>query len=307
MADFWEVLPFLAWPFVACVVIAGSHCYLGMHVVMRGVIFVDLALAQIAALGATVATLFGITPDSHPYQSYAFSLGFTFAGAGVFAIGRFRDRKIPQEAIIGIVYAVSAAVAILALSKSAEGGDEIKNMLVGQLLFVDWPEIRKTIIIYMAVAALHVAFRRQFFAVSTDVEAARSSGLNIKIWDLVFYITVGIVVTSSVKIAGVLLVFSFLVVPAVCAMMFFEPIAARLLAGWGFGLIASVGGMVMSTIGDFPTGASVVAVFGVLLLICSVIYAVLHTFASGARRALPKDSANHVEGRESRPPDSRIG
>lgn len=265
----WELL---AAPFAACIVLTGIHCYLGIHVVMREVIFVDLALAQIAALGAAAGTLFGFHPQTP--QSYACSLGFTFFGAAVFAVGRFRDRRVPQEALIGIVYAVSSAVAILILSKIAIDRDEIENMLVGRLLFVDWPEVGKTLLIYAAVGGIHFGLRRRFFAISTSVEQARRQGLNITLWDLVFYMTFGLVVTSSVQMAGVLLVFSFLVVPAVCAMMYFESIGNRLLAGWGFGLLSSVAGLWASAHWDLPTGASVVAAFGVLLISCAIVYVV---------------------------------
>ncbi|MFQ5414595.1 MAG: metal ABC transporter permease [Phycisphaerae bacterium] len=261
------MLEVLAIPFVACVVLTGIHCYLGIHVVMRQVIFVDLALAQIAAMGAAVATLCGYPP--HTPQTYAFAVGFTFIGAAVFAVGRFRDERVPQEAIIGMVYAVTAAVAILILSKSSFEQQEIEHMLVGRLLLVEWQEVGKTLLIYGAVAALHVACRRRFFAISASVEHARRAGINVRWWDFVFYASFGLVVTSSVQIAGVLLVFSFLVVPAVCAIMFFTTVRHRLLAGWALGLVASLMGLAASAQWDFPTGASVVASFGVLFLCCA--------------------------------------
>ena len=265
------MLELLLAPFAACLVLTGIHCYLGIHVVMRGVIFVDLALAQIAALGAAVGILLGF--EAHSSLDYACSLGFTFLGAAIFAVGRFRDRRIPQEAIIGIVYAVSAAVAILILSKTAVDREEIENMLVGRLLFVDWVEVAKTFAIYLGVGSLHYILRRRFFAISASPEQAHASGLSVRWWDFVFYMTFGLVVTSSVQMAGVLLVFSFLVVPAVCAMMFFTSVGRRLLAGWAFGLAASVVGLYGSARWDLPTGASVVAAFGAMLIACGVVYA----------------------------------
>jgi len=267
------MLEILAAPFVACLILTGIHCYLGIHVVTRGVIFVDLALAQIAAFGAAVGTLFGYQP--HTTATYIFALGFTFVGAAVFALGRFRDRRVPQEAIIGTVYAVSSALSILVLSKISVGKDEIEHMLVGRLLFVDWAEVMKTAVIYAVVALIHVALRRQFFAISLSVEDARESGVRVRLLDFIFYVTFGIVVTSSVSMAGVLLVFSYLVVPAVCAMMFFRSIGRRLLAGWGFGVLASAGGLFASAMWDLPTGASVVATFGVLFISCTIAYAAM--------------------------------
>ena len=269
----------LAAPFLACLVLTGIHCYLGLHVVMRGVIFVDLALAQIAALGATVGILVGFEP--HSGLTYASSLVFTFLGAGIFAVGRFRERRIPQEAIIGIVYAVSAALAILVLSRSAIDREEIENMLVGRLLFVDWREVGGMLLIYLAVGALHYALRDRFLAISTSPEEAQRAGMAVRAWDLLFYGSFGLVVTSSVEIAGVLLVFSFLVVPAVCAMMFFDAVGRRLLAGWAFGFVASVLGLVISVRGDLPTGASVVAAFGLLLVACALVYRYRHAVNRG--------------------------
>jgi zinc/manganese transport system permease protein len=264
------VLEILAAPFAACLVLAGIHCYLGIHVVMRGVIFVDLALAQIAAMGVAVAAAMGYEP--HSAMGYAFALGFASLGAGVFAVGRFHDARVPQEAVIGIVYAVSSALAILLFSKVPIGKEEIDHMLVGRLLYVDWAEVGVTAGLYAAIGVLHVCLRKRFFAISANADREAAAGVPVRLWDFVFYLSFGAVVTSSVQIAGVLLVFSFLIVPAVCAMMFFRGVGPRLLAGWAFGLAASVIGLTMSAQWDLPTGASVVATFGGLFLGCAAVY-----------------------------------
>jgi len=256
-------------PFVACLVLAGIHCYLGIHIVSRGVIFVDLALAQVAAFGSTIALLAGY--ELHSTQAYLISLGFTFSGAAVFALGRVRDESVPHEAIIGIVYAVSSAAAILVLGKAPHGEEAIKDMLVGSILFVTWPQIVKISAIYLAVGALHFLLRKRFLLISMNPREARQSGMWIHLWDFIFYITFGFVVTSSVRVAGVLLVFSYLVVPAVCAMFFFKRVSYRLILGWGLGFVGSVAGLYASAKWDLPTGASVVAVFGVILVICAII------------------------------------
>jgi zinc/manganese transport system permease protein len=255
-------------PFAACLVLTGIHCYLGIHIVSRGVIFVDLALAQVAALGSTVALLLGYELSS--VQAYVISLGFTFLGAGVFALGRVRDKSVPQEAIIGIVYAVSSALAILVLDRSPHGEEAIETMLVGSILFATWPQIAKIAVMYAAVGALHYLARKKFLLISMNPELARQQGLWVRFWDLLFYMTFGLIVTSSVRIAGVLLVFSYLVVPAVCAMFFVRSVAHRLVIGWVLGFIASVLGLYASAKWDFPTGASVVAVFGVVLAVCAI-------------------------------------
>src|SRR5438046_4719771 len=213
-----EILPFLLWPFVASLILTGILAYLGVHVVERGVIFVDLALAQIAALGATMAILIGMNP--HGSGAYWLSLGFTFVGAGIFALARTRREHIPQEAFIGIAYAVASAAAILAMSKATGETEHLKDMLVGNILAVDRHEVLKTAMLYGAIGLFHYIFRRKFLLISTDPAAAEAKGLSIRFWDFLFYASFGFVVTSSVSIAGVLLVFCYLIVPSVGAMLF---------------------------------------------------------------------------------------
>ena len=256
-------------PFVACLVLTGIHCYLGIHIVSRGVIFVDLALAQVAALGSTIALLAGF--ELHSTEAYLISLGFTFFGAAVFALGRVRDESVPQEAIIGIVYAVSSAAAILVLDKAPHGEEAIKDMLVGSILFVTWPQIIKISAIYLAAGILHFLLRKKFLLISMNPSLAKQNGLWIRFWDFIFYVTFGFVVTSSVRVAGVLLVFSYLVVPAVCAMFFVKSVPHRLIIGWSLGFAASVLGLYASAKWDLPTGASVVTVFGTILVVCAAV------------------------------------
>jgi len=264
-----DMLAFMAAPFAACLILTGIHCYLGLHVVTRGVIFVDLALAQVAALGTAVALLFGF--ELKTPEAYYFSLGFTFVGAAVFALGRFRDEKVPQEAIIGTVYAVCSATAILVLDRAPHGHEAIRAMLVGSILYVTWPGILKTFFIYVFIGLIHFFLRKKFLLISVDVQRAWEQGVSVRWWDFVFYVTFGFVVTSSVQIAGVLLVFSYLVVPAMCAMLFAGGILNRLLLGWMIGFIASVFGMLVSTRWDLPTGASIVSSFGVALVVCALL------------------------------------
>lgn len=263
-----DMIILMAAPFAACLILTGIHCYLGLHVVARGVIFVDLALAQIAAFGAVLTLLFGYELSSP--QSYIVSLLFTFIGAGIFAISRFREKVIPQEAIIGIIYAVFSAAAILVLDRAPHGHEALQNMLVGSILYVNWPSITKMFLIYLAVGIFHYIFRHKFLLISQDADKARRAGVSIVFWDFLFYITFGFVVTSSVKIAGVLLVFSYLVVPAVCAMLLVKSTTQRLVTGWTIGLLVSVSGLFLSVKWDLPTGASVVTCFGLALVISAV-------------------------------------
>lgn len=259
-----EILPFLIAPFLASLILTGIHAYLGVHVVERGVIFVDLALAQIAALGATIAILVGM--DVHGGGSYWVSLAFTFLGAGIFAIARTRKGNIPQEAFIGIAYAVASAAAILAMSKATGETEHLKDMLVGNILAVSYHDVIKTAILYGVIGAFHYIFRKKFLLISTNMPEAERQGVNIRLWDFLFYASFGFVVTSSVAIAGVLLVFCYLVVPSVGAMLFSDKIGRRLAIGWTMGTVVSALGVYLSVVLDLPTGATIVCTFGAVLV-----------------------------------------
>ena len=258
------LLMLLVLPFLACLAIAGIHCYLGLHVVDRGIIFVDLALAQIASLGATVALLLG--HDLHGTHAALLSLALTIVGAAAFALMRQHVLAVPQEALIGIVYAVASALAILVLDGAPHGQEEVKSMLVGNVLFVTAGDVVRLAVSYSLLGAFHFVFRRRFFLISRDVEAARAQGVNVLAWDFLFYLTFGLVIVQSVRIAGILLVFSYLVVPATCAVMLARTTRMRLAIGWALGLLGSVAGLFVSAKGDLPTGAAIVAAFGGILL-----------------------------------------
>src|ERR1700746_3961838 len=269
-----EILPFLFWPFVASLILTGIPACLGVHVVERGVIFVDLALAQIAALGATIAILVGMDP--HGGGAYWLSLGFTFVGAGIFALARTRRGHIPQEAFIGIAYAVASAAAILAMSKATGETEHLKDMLVGNILAVSRAEVGKTALLYGAVGLFHYIFRHKFLLISTNATEAERQGINVRLWDFLFYASFGFVVTSSVAIAGVLLVFCFLIVPAVGAMLFADRIGTRLAIGWTMGTLVSALGCYLSVQLDTPTGATIVVTFGGVLVLMFLLHLVVH-------------------------------
>jgi zinc/manganese transport system permease protein len=267
----WDILQFLLAPFVASLVIAGIHAYLGIHVVERGVIFVDLSLAQIAAFGATMAILLPWSDgDPHSTGVYWTSLLFTFIGAGIFSTIRSRHARIPQEAIIGISYAVASAATILALSKSSSEGEHLKDMLVGNLLSVSWTEVWQTAVLYLFIGAFHFAFRKRFLAITMNPEAAEAAGVKVKLWDFLFYASFGFVVTRSVSMAGVLLVFCYLIVPSVGAMLFAEKLGPRLAIGWTMGTVVSALGVWLSLQLDLPTGATIVCTFGLVLIVMAV-------------------------------------
>jgi len=279
-----EILPFLVWPFVASLILTGIHAYLGVHVVERGVIFVDLALAQIAALGATIAILIGMDP--HGQGAYWLSLAFTFIGAAIFAFARTRRGHIPQEAFIGIAYAVASAAAILAMSKATGETEHLKDMLVGNILAVNRHEVIKTAILYGAIGIFHYIFRHKFLLISTNPTEAEARGMSIRFWDFLFYASFGFVVTSSVAIAGVLLVFCYLIVPSVGAMLFADRVGRRLAIGWTMGTLVSALGVYFSVLMDLPTGAAIVCTFGAVLVVMFFIHLIFfHRHKSRASEA----------------------
>ena len=259
-----DLLSLLWAPFLMCLVLTGIHAYLGLHVIAREVVFVDIAMAQIAALGATAAFLVGFDLDT--WVSYGSGLAATFVGAVVLALTRTRERRVSQEAVIGVVYAVSAAATVLLVDRAPHGAEHIRAMLVGNILTVRGGEVLKVALLYALVGALHWPCRRPFVLISTDTETAFREGWRVRWWDLLFYASFGLVVTSSVRIAGVLLVFSFLIVPALAAIALARRISTRLLIGWGIGALVSVLGVGASAALDLPTGATVVCVFGLTLL-----------------------------------------
>jgi len=267
-----SMLHFLAAPFVASLILTGIHAYLGVHVVERGVIFVDLSLAQIAALGATIALLMPVTGgDPHAPVVYWISLAFTFLGAVIFSTIRARHARIPQEAIIGICYAVASAAAILAMSKATSESEHLKDMLVGNILAVSWQEVGKTAALYGAIGLFHYVFRHKFLTISIAPQRAEAEGISIKFWDFLFYASFGFVVTSSVAIAGVLLVFCYLIVPSVAAMLYADSIGRRLAIGWTMGTVVSALGVYLSLRLDLPTGATIVCTFGLVLIIMAAV------------------------------------
>jgi zinc/manganese transport system permease protein len=259
----------LMWvPFLMCLVLTGIHAYLGLHVIAREVVFVDIALAQIASLGATAAFLGGY--DLESWGSYVFGLSFTILGASVFAFTRSREKRVSQEAIIGVVYAVSSAAAVLVADRTPHGAEHLRSMLVGSILAVRGREVVEVAILYSLVGLFHWLCRRPFLLISTDPDRAYRDGWRVRWWDFLFYASFGVVVTSSVRIAGVLLVFSYLIVPTLAANVLGGSIPRRLAIAWSFGTLVSVVAMVTSAVFDLPTGATVVCAFGLILLLVAV-------------------------------------
>ncbi len=264
-----EQLPFLLWPFLGLLCIAGIHVYMGLHVVEREVIFVDLSLAQMAVMGAAIASLWGWEP--HDPGTYLFALSFTVLGAAVFSLTRTDHGRIPQEAIIGIVYAVAAAATVLILNNAPHGAEHIRDVLVGQLLAVEAHDVGRLAVLYAVLGLLHAWWRKKLLLISHDPIAAKAQGINVKLWDFLFYLTFGLMVTASVEFGGVLVVFSYLIVPSVTAVLFAEHVGTRLAIGWTVAALASALGMLTSVWLSAPPGASVVCMFGALLILAALV------------------------------------
>jgi len=269
-----EAFAIMLWPLVASLLLPGILVYLGLHIVRREIIFVDLALAQVAALGICLAILLG--HDAHDWQTTAWSAAFTLVGAAVLTLTRPSGKRVPQEALIGIVYVVAAAASFLLLSRSPEGNEELRKTLVGEVLLVRPGEVLRTFALFVGVGVVHLVFRRQFCLLSFDPQRGRAEGLRLWFWDFLFYVLFGLVVMSFVRIGGVLLIFSYLIIPAVCARLLVSSLIAQLVAGWVIATLASVGGLYGSYRLDLPTGAAIVCALGLMLLLMGIVAVIRH-------------------------------
>lgn len=269
----WTVMK---WPLVASLVLPPLLVYLGLHVVEREVIFVDLALAQVATFGTSIALLMGY--DFHDRIVFWISLGVTFLGAALFSWTRGRHKgPVPQEAIIGITFVVAAAGVILLLSRVAGGREELEHLLTGDILNVTAVEVGQRALLFAVLAGFYGAFHPRFALISSDPDAAFAQKMRVRLWDFLFYAAFALVVVSFVRVAGVLLTFAYLIVPAVCAVTLARGWLPRLAVGWGVGALSSVVGLTASFFLDLPTGAAIVCACGLALVLVSL--------ASGLRRS----------------------
>jgi zinc/manganese transport system permease protein len=256
-------------PLVAALVLVGIHAYLGVHVIARGVIFVDLALAQMAALGYTSATLAGIEPGST--AGYVIGVGATLLGALILSFSRLEHEFITQEALIGVMYVTASAATILLAAQAPRGAEHVEELLTGTLLWVTWADVLRISAIYVVLGLIYWVLRRRFLTISLRPAEARSHGWKLGWWDFVFYALFGVVVTVSVAVAGVLVVFSFLVMPAVIAFLFTRRAGPLLGIAWASGTAATVLGLIVSFRYDLPTGPVVVCAFALVLVLAFIV------------------------------------
>lgn len=280
-----EILGFLAAPFVACVVLASILGYLGLHVLLREVIFVDLALAQIVAMGAVIAFYFGYEHGTP--QSFAISLAAAVLGAAIFSWTRMREARVPQEAIIGISYVVASAATILVADRAPEGAEHIKELLAGTIIWVTWPTVFKVFRVCAAVGIAYYLLRRRFHLVSEHPEKAFEQGMRVRWWDFLFYILFGLVITVSVEIAGVLMVFAYLVAPAIIALASSARWSSRIGLAWLVGLLASAVGLLASYYWDLPSGPAIVCSLGFFLALFAVWRILRRPQSSSTTTAVP--------------------
>lgn len=262
----WQVMK---WPLAASLLLPPLLVYLGLHVVRREVIFVDLALAQMATLGTCIALILGYHFEDR--ISFWISLAVTFAGAALFSWSRsVKKRSVPQEAIIGITFVVAAAAVILLLSRVAGGKEELEHLLTGDILNVTAFDVMQRAGIFAGLGVFYGAFHKRFALISSHPDQAFAEGLSVRLWDFLFYAAFAVVVVFFVRVAGVLLTFAYLIVPAVCAVMLAKTWGARLLIGWGIAAAASLVGLYTSFAMDLPTGAAIVCACGLALVIVSI-------------------------------------
>ena len=262
-------LSVMALPLVACLLLVLMLPTLGRHVLARGVIFVDLALAQIAALGQSVAFLLGAEP--HDPSTYYWSFGFTLLGAALFSFLWDREHSVLQEAFIGISFALATAATLLLLSNAPHGAEHVRGSLSGEALgWVTMKDIAIMAALFLVVGAFQFFFRDKLMLCSEDPKKARQMGLSVKKWDFLFYASFGLVVTISVNVSGVLAVFSYLIVPIVCSTLLGRHGRGRLVWAWVIGFVVSVLGAVLSYAKDWPMGATIVCLFGVTVAVISL-------------------------------------
>jgi zinc/manganese transport system permease protein len=281
MIGFGDAFSFLLYPFAASVAFVLIHAYLGVHVLRRNIVFADLALAQLSALGATVAFALGYAPVSPAGFAYAFA--FTTLGAALLTATRPLSRLVSQEAFVGILYVAATAATILVVDRSPQGAEHVKKILIGSILTVEPPELIKFAALYGVIGLLHWFARRPMLAVASEAAPAGRSRLAVSLWDFLFFLTFGVVVTSSVTTAGVLLVFSFLIVPAVIGAMFSRAVPVVLAIAWAAGTLASALGLAGAFVLDLPTGAAMVVAFVLMLALAGLAKALIFV-PTGQRR-----------------------
>jgi zinc/manganese transport system permease protein len=258
-------------PLLSCLAVSGVLVYLGMHVVERKVIFVDLALAQIAALGVMWAILMGYDHETDTLATTLYSLSFTAIGALVFSITRTRHERVPHEALIGIIYVTASAGGLVLADRFALGTEALKELIAGRVALVTTEIVGKLAVTCAVVAIVFVALHRRFMRISRDPAAAEAEGVSIRAWDFLFYLLFGVLITQCVSVLGVLPVFAYLVIPAVAGAFLFSSVRARLIFGWAFAGVISLVGLETARLSQLDPGPTIVCLFAGALVLLGVV------------------------------------
>jgi zinc/manganese transport system permease protein len=274
----FTAIEFMLAPFVVCLLLIGINVYFGIHVIKREIIFIDIALAQIAALGGTVAGILhdllpghaGHSHDEHNLMWYLFAIGFTTLAALMFSVLKSKKLPIPLESLIGIAYAVAATGAVIILDKAAGGDVHVHEMVAGSILWVNWHQITVLLIVFGLIGLFHFLYRKTFFALTDSYNNETKNNFSFW-WDFLFYATFGIAVVFSVQVGGILTVFAFLIIPASISALFSGNWRNRILLGWGIGTLVTICGLYLSWKMDVPSSPTVILSLGVFLLLAIVV------------------------------------
>ena len=264
-----QLIQILGLPFLACIIIGAILGYLGIHVLKREVIFIDIALAQIAVVGSIAAHL-AFEAHGHSLVGYVCSLGSVLLASAFYALVRRRIFQISLEAIIGISYAIAAAAALFLVGVAPGGHLHVQAMLSGSLLWTKWSDVIAGLVLFSAVGLAFFIFRRPFKKISGNYDNAVAQRMNVVWWDFLFYALLGVVITSAVRIAGVVAVFAFLIIPASVSALLCSNWSGRILITWLTSIVASLMGLLFAYYLDFSLGPCVVLFLGVLLIIVSL-------------------------------------
>jgi zinc/manganese transport system permease protein len=265
-----EIIQFMTVPFLVSLSMIVILGYFGIHVIEREIIFIDIALAQMAAIGSALAFFIWHVEESS-WIAYACAFGFTILASYFYALTRKRITQIPQEAIIGVSYAVAAAGVLFMLGMASGGDVHMEEMLTGRILWSGWTDLKICILIYGVVGVFHWIFRKRFKDISRNYHTQSKNNTKTELWDFLFYVSLGFVITYSVRLGGILIVFTFLIIPATFSALFFRKWSKRLVLAWLMGLLAIVCGLASSYAFDFSCGPSMAAFLGLELLIAALI------------------------------------
>ncbi len=262
-----EVWSFFSVQLVLIAVVLVLHTYMGLHVIRRTIIFCDLVLAQLAAFGALVGIALGIQYATA--GSYVFPMLTVLVGSVLLAAINPRTPLIPREAVIGIMFAMALIASLLLGDKLSGGGAHVTKTLVGSMLWVNWTLVGVTVVVYVLLMVFHFRFRHKFIGLTDNPEAVRHR----RFWDFLFFATQGVITVLIVPIAGVLLAYAFLMIPATIAAMFSKGWLRAVVLGWSVGFAACVLGLVLSYNANLPYGPTLVLALGVCFLGAVVIRA----------------------------------